>query len=90
MRYGTLPIVREAGGLKDTVIPYNEYTGEGTGYSFSNINAHELLFTIKNAISIYNNQESDHERLIKNAMIQDIDWNMSAGKYFKLYENIRA
>ena len=90
MRYGTLPIVREAGGLKDTVIPYNEYTGEGTGYSFSNINAHELLFTIKNAINIYNTQKENHNRLIKNAMSQDIDWKMSATKYLDLYEDIKA
>ena len=90
MRYGSLPIVREAGGLKDTVIPYNEYTGEGTGYSFSNINAHELLFAIKNATNIYKNDKNSHNRLIENAMNQDIDWKMSADKYLKLYEEIRA
>lgn len=90
MRYGALPIVREAGGLKDTVIPYNEYTGEGTGYSFSNINAHELLFTIKNAINIYKNDKEAHNRLVNNAMKSDIDWQMSANKYKDLYEEIRA
>lgn len=90
MRYGTLPIVREAGGLKDTVIPYNEFTGEGTGYSFANINAHELLFTIKNAIDVYKNDRDNHNRLIKNAMKQDIDWKKSAEKYLQLYEQTRA
>lgn len=90
MRYGTLPIVREAGGLKDTVIPYNEFTGEGTGYSFANINAHELLFTIKNAINVYKNDRDNHNRLIKNAMKQDIDWKKSAEKYLQLYEQTRA
>ena len=90
MRYGALPIVREAGGLKDTVIPYNEFTGEGTGYSFSNINAHELLFTIKNAINVYKNDRDNHNRLIKNAMKQDIDWKKSAEKYLQLYEQTRA
>ena len=90
MRYGTLPIVREAGGLKDTVIPYNEFTGEGTGYSFANINAHELLFTIKNAMDVYKNDRDNHNRLIKNAMKQDIDWKKSAEKYLQLYEQTRA
>lgn len=90
MRYGTLPIVREAGGLKDTVIPYNEFTGEGTGYSFANINAHELLFTIKNAINVYKNDRDNHNRLIKNAMKQDIDWKKSAEKYLQLYEQTKA
>lgn len=90
MRYGSLPIVREAGGLKDTVIPYNEYTGEGTGYSFSNINAHELLFAIKNAINIYNTQKDVHDSLVTNAMKQDISWGLSAKKYQDLYEEIKA
>ena len=90
MRYGTLPIVREAGGLKDTVIPYNEYTGEGTGYSFENINAHELLFAIKNAVNVYNTNEQAHRKLITNAMSQNNDWEMSSEKYLKLYEEIKA
>ena len=90
MRYGSLPIVREAGGLKDTVIPYNEYTGEGTGYSFSNINAHELLFAIKNAISIYKNNPKAHIELVINAMKIDLDWQISAEKYLDLYEKTKA
>lgn len=90
MRYGSLPIVREAGGLKDTVIPFNEYTGEGTGYSFANINAHELLFAAKNAIEIYNNKKETHNKLIENAMKQKNDWEMSSEKYLELYENIKA
>ena len=90
MRYGSLPIVREAGGLKDTVIPYNEYTGEGTGYSFSNINSHELLFAIKNAISIYKNNPKAHKELVKNAMKIDLDWQISAEKYLDLYEKTKA
>lgn len=90
MRYGSLPIVREAGGLKDTVIPYNEYTGEGTGYSFSNINAHELLFAIKNAISIYKDNPKAHQQLVKNAMNIDLDWQISAEKYLDLYEKTKA
>ncbi len=90
MRYGALPIVREAGGLKDTVIAYNEYTGEGTGYSFANINAHELLFAAKNAIGVYANKKEVHEELIKNAMKQKNDWEKSSEKYLELYEKIKA
>ncbi len=90
MRYGSLPIVREAGGLKDTVIPYNEYTGEGTGYSFANINAHELLFAAKNAIDVYNNKKDTHRHLIENAMNQKNDWEKSSEKYMEMYEKIKA
>ena len=90
MRYGSLPIVREAGGLKDTVIPYNEYTGEGTGYSFANINAHELLFAAKNAIDVYANKKDVHRQLIENAMKQKNDWEKSSEKYLEMYEKIKA
>lgn len=85
MRYGNLPIVRETGGLKDTVIPYNKFTGEGTGFSFANINAHELLFTIKNAISTYYDKEA-FRKLQKSAMLQKNDWESSANEYLKLYK----
>ena len=90
MRYGSLPIVREAGGLKDTVIPYNQYNGDGTGYSFANINAHELLFTIKKAIDVYRNNPEDHKKLMANAMKENNDWEMSSYKYINLYEKIKA
>ncbi|MDD7306484.1 MAG: glycogen synthase GlgA [Peptoniphilaceae bacterium] len=88
MKYATLPIVREAGGLKDTVIPYNEYTKEGTGYSFKNINAHELLFTTKKAIEVYLNKKDDHLALMKNAMSAVHDWKKSAEEYVNLYESL--
>lgn len=90
MRYGTLPIVREAGGLKDTVKPYNQYTKEGTGYSFENINAHELLYITKKAIEVYKDNREDHDTLIENAMKENNDWEMSALKYIDLYKSIRA
>ena len=90
MRYGSLPIVREAGGLKDTVIAYNEYTGEGTGFSFANINAHELLFCIKNALKIYNEDSEEFKKLIANAMGQNNDWEKSCEKYLNLYNDIKA
>jgi len=88
MRYGTIPIVRETGGLSDTVRPYNEVTGEGNGYSFKNINAHDMLYTIERALTLYSNAGGDHEKLIKTAMAGDYSWDASAGKYKELYEYI--
>ncbi len=87
MRYGTLPIVRETGGLVDTVEPYNKYTGEGTGFRFSNINAHELLFTIKEAIEVYKDKEK-FNKIITSAMEKDFSWNTSRDEYIKYYERI--
>ncbi|MDX9916691.1 MAG: glycogen synthase GlgA [Gudongella sp.] len=87
MRYGTLPVVRETGGLRDTVEPYNRFTGEGTGFSFANYNAHELLFSIKEALSVYQEGETWNE-LIKQAMIADHSWNASALKYIELYDEL--
>ena len=85
MRYLTLPIVRKTGGLKDTVIPYNKFTKEGTGFSFQNINAHELLFTIKEAVSLYYDDKETFNLLIKNASEKDYSWAASAKEYRKLY-----
>ena len=86
MRYGTVPIVRETGGLKDSVIPYNIYTGEGTGFSFRNYNAHELLNTIRTASSLYLSDRSAWNRLAMHIMEQDFSWSSSAAKYKALYE----
>ena len=88
MRYGTLPIVRETGGLKDTVIPYNEYTGEGTGFSFANYNADEMMNTIWYAMDVYYNHRDAWNKLAKNAMKQDYSWNVSADKYIKMYREL--
>ena len=88
LRYGTLPIVREIGGLKDTVIPYNKFTQEGNGFSFKNFNAHELLFTIKNAISLYDNKEV-WNRLMKNAMMSKNDWEKSSKEYIDIYRRLK-
>ena len=87
LRYGTIPIVREVGGLKDTVTSYNEFTGEGNGFSFSNYNAHDMLYTIERAISFYHNK-SIWDNLIQNAMNGEYDWKNSAAKYKKLYEKL--
>lgn len=88
MRYGTLPVVRKAGGLADTVIPYNKYTKEGTGFAFLNYNAHELLFTIKDAINLYNTDKKIWNELVKNAMEKDLSWVNSADRYIEIYENL--
>lgn len=88
MHFGTLPIVRETGGLKDTVKPYNMYTGEGTGFSFANYNAHEMLFTIKAAIDLYYNNKDAWIKMQKTAMKTDFSWNVAADKYKKLYEQL--
>ena len=84
LRYGTLPIVRETGGLKDTVGPYNEYTGEGNGFSFANINAYDMLTVIGLAIHTYKNPEA-RNMLIKHAMAADHSFATSAQAYKNLY-----
>jgi starch synthase len=87
MRYGTVPIVRETGGLKDTVIPYNKFTKEGTGFSFANYNAHEMKDAIARAVEVYKNKE-DWRALIKTCMSQDFSWQHSAREYKALYEDM--
>ena len=87
MRYGTVPIVRETGGLRDTVIPYNQFTETGTGFSFVNYNAHEMKDAIARAIAVYRNKEK-WNHLIKQCMLQDFSWNHSAEEYKSLYGQI--
>jgi len=89
LKYGTVPIVREVGGLKDTIIPYSKFTKEGNGFSFKNFNAHELLFTIKDALNIYNNEKDNWKILIENAMNSKYDWESSSHEYIELYEGIK-
>lgn len=85
MRYGTLPIVRETGGLKDTVIPYNEFTGEGTGFSFSNFNGDEMGDAVFRAARLFWDNRDAWNQLVTQAMSQDFSWNRSADKYLDLY-----
>lgn len=89
MRYGTVPVVRETGGLKDTVIPYNKYTGEGTGFSFANYNAHDMLTVLDSAISTYHERE-EWRGIIMNGMNQDFSWAHSAEEYISLYNKITS
>ena len=88
MRYLSLPIVRKTGGLKDTVEPYNKFTKEGTGFAFQNINAHELLFTIKEAVTLFYDDKETFKTLVKNAASKDFSWKKSAKEYKKLYKNL--
>lgn len=88
LRYGTVPIVRETGGLRDTVIPYNEYEGTGTGFSFANYNAHEMLSIVRYAKHIYYNKKREWNKLVDRGMATDFSWKTSAKKYEELYRRI--
>ena len=87
MRYGSVPLVRETGGLKDTVIPYNEYTEEGDGFGFKQLNSADMLNSLKYAIEIYHKPEK-WQKIIKNAKKKDNSWNKSAKKYIEIYKKI--
>ncbi|MCQ2509576.1 MAG: glycogen synthase GlgA [Lachnospiraceae bacterium] len=86
LRYGTVPIVRETGGLKDTVQPYNEYEGTGTGFSFANYNAHEMLGTVRYAERIFYDRKRDWNKIVDRAMTADFSWGASAQQYQELYD----
>ena len=88
LRYGTLPIVRETGGLRDTVTPYYEVDGTGTGYSFTNYNAHEMLAIIRYAKKTYFNDRRAWNEMVLRAMKQDFSWDASAREYEKLYDGL--
>lgn len=88
LRYGTLPLVRETGGLKDTVWPYNEFTGEGNGFSFAHYNADEMMKIVYYAMDIYYNRRDAWNQIIHNAMDADFSWNVSADKYIQMYQDL--
>jgi starch synthase len=88
MRYGTLPLVRETGGLKDSVIPYNQYTGEGTGFSFTNYNAHDMMHVLRYAETVYYDKKREWNKMVERAMTADFSWSNSAKKYEALYKSI--
>ena len=88
MRYGALPIVRETGGLKDSVTPYNRYTGGGDGFSFKNYNAHDMLHTVERAAALYRDDKPAWQRLVENAMQKRFTWDESAVKYEELYRSM--
>jgi starch synthase len=88
LRYRSVPIVRETGGLKDTVQPYNEFTGEGTGFSFSNYNAHDMLHTIRRAVFFYKNDRDAWLKIQQNMKKGDFSWKKSAQEYIGLYKEM--
>ena len=88
MRYGSLPVVRETGGLNDTVKAYNMYTKEGNGFTFKNYNAHEMLFTLQKAVGLYYDNRADFNKLIESAMNEDFSWDKPGEEYLRLYESI--
>lgn len=87
LRYGTIPIVRETGGLRDSIMPYNKFTGEGNGFSFAGYNAHDMLYVIREACELYRDKEA-WTKLINNGMKSDFSWKKSAEKYKKLYSEL--
>ncbi|MBO5564844.1 MAG: glycogen synthase GlgA [Lachnospiraceae bacterium] len=86
LRYGTLPIVRETGGLKDTVKPYNKFEGTGTGFSFANYNAHEMMRTIRYAEQIYYDKKREWNKIVEHAMSENFSWDVSAKQYQLMYD----
>ena len=89
LRYGTVPITRETGGLNDTVLSYNESTGKGNGFSFTNYNAHDMLYTIRRAIKFFHDKEA-WKKIVTNGMSQDFSWKKSAKEYLSLYNSLKA
>ena len=88
MRYGTIPIVRETGGLKDTVKAYNEYENTGTGFSFCNFNPDDMKYVVEYAYHVFRDERKAWEDMMQRAMAQDFSWNKSAGEYEKLYDSL--
>ena len=86
-RYGTVPIVRECGGLADTIKPYNEYTGSGNGFTFTDYNAHDMKHVIEFALSVKKDAEK-WAKLVKNVISVDFSWNVSAKKYIDIYRSL--
>ena len=88
MRYGSIPIVRETGGLRDTVLSYNEATGKGNGFTFQNYNAHDMLSVIRRALDFYKNKKDMIKTLRKRGMEGDYTWTHSAKEYLDLYQKL--
>ena len=88
LRYGTVPIVRETGGLRDTVLSYNDFTGEGNGFSFFNYNAHDMLHVIERALRYYHEEKDIWRKLQHRGMTADYSWNHSSQAYLDLYNRL--
>ena len=88
MRFGTVPVVRETGGLKDTVTPYNKYEGTGRGFTFANINAGDMTWVLREAVELYHNDKKAWRGLQKEDMTADFSWDSSAKQYLDIYQRI--
>ena len=88
MRYGTVPVVRETGGLRDTVPPYDKETGEGRGFTFSDINADDMVWALQSAVDLYFSSKTAWRTIQKAGMTADFSWNNSAQQYIAIYERI--
>ena len=88
LRYGTIPIVRQTGGLKDSVEPYNEYANKGTGFGFMNYNAHEMMRIIDYALDVYDNHHDSWRQMIIRAMNAKLDWDESANHYLMVFNSL--
>ena len=88
MRYGTIPVVRETGGLKDTVPAFNPETKEGLGFTFKTYNAHDMLDAVRRALDCYYQPELWYKGVVKNAMSADFSWDKSAEQYLALYKSL--
>jgi len=88
MRFGTIPLVRETGGLKDTVIPYNQYEGTGRGFTFANVNAQDMLWVLREAVELYYSSKTAWRSIQKAGMTADFSWTNSAKQYIGIYERI--
>ncbi|WP_068617524.1 glycogen synthase GlgA [Paenibacillus tuaregi] len=87
LRYGSIPVVRETGGLNDTVHSFNEFTGEGNGFSFNHFNAHDMLYTIRRAVHMYH-EPGQWKKVVRNAFAGDYSWNVSADEYLEIYRRL--
>ena len=88
MHYGTVPVVHETGGLKDTVIPYDSTTGKGLGFTFWEFSGWAMLDALSRALTVYWNDREGWKKIIRNCMKEDVSWNRPAAKYLELYRNI--
>jgi starch synthase len=88
LRYGTLPLVRETGGLVDSVKPYNEFEKTGNGFSFSHYNAHDMMYVIRYALKVHREDPESWQLLVKHAMDSDFSWTLSAKAYKKQYRKL--
>ena len=88
MRYGTIPVVNRVGGLRDTVIPYNPLSGEGTGFTFESYNAYDMLNAVRRALDVFNMDKEAWKKIMRNAMNYDSSWVKSAKEYIEMYKEI--